>query len=266
LTVDQVIGRNLKNLRRAAGLAQDDVAGAMRELGFRTWHRQTVSDAEAGRRQFSTEETIALASYFEMPLYALLVSAGMDLPGDPPAVGRRQLSWAEWIGLIQQDAPPAEQEHDGQKIVVLRSRWPQDPPGDSARRALDALADDLPRPWAQIWRERADRDDNADPHPARAFAEARESRLAIRSRHRGPIYVHTGDGPLSVSTTVPPWAQERYIELLPGVPYVARDEWEADRLSEAARSKGSTVRQIDRQEAYRLRKKGKKPHGTRTKG
>jgi transcriptional regulator with XRE-family HTH domain len=58
LTLEAVIGKNLKRLRVAAGLSQADLAGLL------NWTRDTVASVETGRRELSVGEMLELASFF----------------------------------------------------------------------------------------------------------------------------------------------------------------------------------------------------------
>jgi DNA-binding XRE family transcriptional regulator len=54
-----LIGRRLKELREAAGLRQDDVAGLARRVGWE-WTAATVAAIETGRREVSLAEFLSL--------------------------------------------------------------------------------------------------------------------------------------------------------------------------------------------------------------
>jgi hypothetical protein len=109
--------------------------------------------------------------------------------------------------------------------------------------AIDALVGDIDRPWARLWRRRG------GPAPS-AFAQARDEVLAERGRLPGPIFVVTGDR-VERGTAVPPWGERVVVELLPGDPYLPRDDRELE-LLENLEADG-LVRRISRQQAYRLR-------------
>ena len=224
-----MIGANIKALRRAASLTQAELAEAMEAIGFR-WLRQTVAETEAGRRDITLEELVAVAAFFEMPMSGLVVAPGARVMWVGVEVGDRSLTLQEWIHLVEQGrANPLEQA----------------PP--SVQRAIDALVGDLPRPWAQPWRE-----EGGDG--PRAYLAAREERLNDRSKFPGPIFLWEGDGPLGIGTSIPPWGQSVQITLESGVPYVARDEMEAEHLR-AAMATHPELRVISRQEKYRLRRR-----------
>jgi transcriptional regulator with XRE-family HTH domain len=57
-----VVGRNCKNIRRAGGVTQDELARCARDLGLR-WNASKVGDFEAGRSAptFATVLTVSLA-------------------------------------------------------------------------------------------------------------------------------------------------------------------------------------------------------------
>jgi transcriptional regulator with XRE-family HTH domain len=228
--VAEVIGRNVRDLRRATGLSQSDLARAMGELGF-GWVRQTAGEVEAGRRRLEYEELVALAAYFDMPVNAILISPGGSPPYSAVRVGDKVVSIRTWVNLCM------PREH-------------MKPAGEYQAKAADDLMDGLPRPWAKRWRE-------CGGAPGVPYQEAREEALGARSRHPGPIFLLTGRGPGEIRVTEPPWGASIPITLKPGEPYVARDELEAEEL-ERLEARG-IVRRIRRDEAYRLRKaKGEK--------
>lgn len=58
-TIEAAVGERLRDWRTDAGLTQDEVATAARELGFE-WRQATVAAIEAGRRDVSLGEFFAL--------------------------------------------------------------------------------------------------------------------------------------------------------------------------------------------------------------
>ena len=236
MKVSELVGQNLKALRVAAGLTQGELAAAMKAIGFKKWHRQTVAEAEAGRRNVTIEELVALAAYFEMPIRAFLVSPGstIEIP-DGIDVGDRSLKPVDWINVVEQ------------------GRSPMQKPPPLARRAIDALVGTLPRPWADEWRRRS-RTEKTAP---KAFMASRAELLRTRATYPGPHFLWEGEGDLTRATTIPPWGTGVAFTLQPRVPYVARDEHEAQELLSIIEDLPQLkLRVISRQEAYRLRKKG----------
>lgn len=62
-------------------MRQESLAARMRNLGFRTWRKQTVSELEAGRRAVRDDEILGLALALETTVPALTA-----LPFDAAAV------------------------------------------------------------------------------------------------------------------------------------------------------------------------------------
>jgi transcriptional regulator with XRE-family HTH domain len=60
-TYASLLARNLRAARAAAELSQGDICDRMRELGFGSWQRSTMSLVERGKRRLSVEEIFALA-------------------------------------------------------------------------------------------------------------------------------------------------------------------------------------------------------------
>jgi len=234
LSAAEVVGMNLRALREAAGLTQAELGQAMVKLGFPWQSRQTVAEVEAGRRHAALEELVALAAYFDMPVNTLLTGAGTALGysygGGRIRVGKKTISAGEWAQLTV-------------------GRTDREPPPEPIQNAIDSLVGKVDRPWSRLWRKQGG-------HPAMAFLESWRQRQSRRKRWPGPIYIIAEgiEGPVGLGAPVGPWGASTEIRLEPGVPYVARDEREAEAL--AQREQQGFVRRISRQQAYKLRKKG----------
>jgi len=224
-----VIGANIRALRVAAGLTQAELGQAMVEMGFPWQSRQTVAEVEAGRRHVAPEELVALAAYFDVPINKLFMGAGFQLPYNKVRVGKRSVGAGTWAKLT---APRSDRE----------------PPNEHIQPAIDEVVGDLDRPWSRLWRERGG-------HPQEAFAEAWRERQGQGRRLPGPIYVTTekAEGRVAFNAVVGPWLATVEIVLEDGIPYVARDEAEAEALAD--RERQGFVRRITRQEAYRMRRR-----------
>ena len=68
---DFQLGRNLRRLRKRAGLTQAQVADSMTSAGFPTWHQTTVGRAELGERHFKYAEVVKLAEILGVEASAL---------------------------------------------------------------------------------------------------------------------------------------------------------------------------------------------------
>jgi transcriptional regulator with XRE-family HTH domain len=231
LKVSELVGDNIRVLRRAAGLTQAELAEAMEAMGFR-WVRQTVAETESGRRDAKVEELVALAAYFEMPVRALLGTPGgaptRDAVAEGLDVGGRTIPFRDWV------------------MLTMDARSPMESASRPVRRAIDFFTGQLPRLWARSWRR------EGGP-PGSHYIAAREARLEARTKLPGPIFVWEGEGDLQTYAAVRPWGADVRVKLKHGVPYVARDEAEAERLLETMAVQPQ-LRVITRQEAYRLRK------------
>jgi transcriptional regulator with XRE-family HTH domain len=78
VSVGDVISRAMRQLRDAAGLTQQQVADLMGRAGFVNWKRITVAECESGKRAVSTEELIAVAALFDVPVCYLLTALAAD--------------------------------------------------------------------------------------------------------------------------------------------------------------------------------------------
>jgi len=73
-TVDEVIGANLKALRKSQDkLGQRQLAYYLTELTGKKWDQQLVSRAESGTRPFRVVDLFAIAAIFEVSVTALMV-------------------------------------------------------------------------------------------------------------------------------------------------------------------------------------------------
>lgn len=228
-TPGEIVGAHVRDLRRAAGLSQGELADLMEQLGY-SWVRQTVGEVEAGRRRLAWDELMSLSAIFDMAPTALIAGPSQSTTYGEVKVGERSIPAAEFAALWTWPRLPTEGPLKG-----------------PARQAVDRLLEGsgIRRPWADQWR-------GEDGAPGLGFRDARDKALAGLSRYPGPIYVLVGDEPVETGTTVPPWGTNVRFRLEPGEPYVARDEWEAERLAEM--EKQGFVRRISREEAYRIRK------------
>lgn len=228
LTVAEHIGRNVHDLRRAAGVTQGDLADAMAEIGL-GWHRGLVADVETGGRELTVSELAAVAAYFEVPVVMLASELGASNITHDIAVGDRRLSSISWMQLWREQ------------------RDQNSPAGPLSRKAIDAIVGSLYRPWARIWRKRGG-------HAATAYAEAWEEIIAKRPAI-GPTFVPTSE-PVGVGGSRGPWRERFSFELELGEPYAARDDVERDELEKLKRE--GKVRRITPQQAYKLRRKRRK--------
>lgn len=72
-TVGEAVKDRIKGLREAAGWTQTEIAKAMVRLGFVTWKRITVAEAESGKRKLSIEEMIGYGILFNIKASALAI-------------------------------------------------------------------------------------------------------------------------------------------------------------------------------------------------
>ncbi len=239
LTPDELIGRNIAALRRAAGMTQERFAEATTEgLGFEWRSRQTITEIESGRRHLQWHELLAVAAYFEVSPRRLILGPGADAYRgiETIRVGDRSMAFAEWIAWWDY-------------LISYPEGFTG--PAQKAQRAIDKTLKGrrVDRPWATFWRRNAG-------GIGTAFERARQKAITRVRRYPGPIYVLTErpDGDVTTrSETAGQWGVSVKVELRWGQPYVARDELEAEVLGRWE-SRGG-VRRISRQEAYRLRQR-----------
>jgi 8-oxo-dGTP pyrophosphatase MutT (NUDIX family) len=84
LPYTELLARNLRAARAVAKLHQSDVCQRMRDLGFASWQRSTMSLVERAKRKLTPEELLGLSVVFEISLDALVYAQGeqnVRLPG-----------------------------------------------------------------------------------------------------------------------------------------------------------------------------------------
>lgn len=107
----RVVARNVRAIRnRIPDLKQSDLAERMRDLGFDTWHSQTVGTVERGERRLIADEAYGLALALGTTVVALLsptkddlavsVPSGRSLPAVAAAsvVSAANYRWVTWDG------------------------------------------------------------------------------------------------------------------------------------------------------------------------
>jgi hypothetical protein len=77
----EVLAWNVAGQRAKLHLGGPSLAARMQALGFKTWHRQTVSDAETARRVIYADELLGLALSLQTTVLALITP-----PSDVPTV------------------------------------------------------------------------------------------------------------------------------------------------------------------------------------
>jgi len=224
--INRITGSAVGNLRRAVGLTQAELANAMQQAGF-GWSRTTVAEVETAVRALSIEELLGVASYFEVPTWFILL--GVGAPIDSVRLGNAELPVKDWAHFVMDSRTHA-----------------YDVVHPDTRSVIDRIWRGVRRPWATIWRK--------EGNAGSGYMEARRRALSRRSRFPGPTYVFTGEGNLAPSSTIAPWGMNVKFELLPGEPYVARDDIEAALLEELATTRDD-VERIPAYKAYRMRRK-----------
>jgi hypothetical protein len=197
----------------------------MAEVGL-GWHRGLVADVETGARELAVSELVAIAAFFELPVWVIATFPGRAVEDHVIVVGDRRLSLAQWLNLWTERRDHTE------------------PAGPQVQKAIDTIMGRLRRPWARIWRRQGG-------EAADAYRKAWLVTTTARP-FPGPTFVPT-DLPVELSTSMPPWSQEVRFELERGVPFVARDEIQGEELENLERL--GHVRRITPQQAYKLRRK-----------
>lgn len=73
MSINMIIGANVRRLRKARGLTQLQLREELRPLGIR-WNINTHSRAENGDKTMTANEIWSLARYFSVPVWSLFVA------------------------------------------------------------------------------------------------------------------------------------------------------------------------------------------------
>jgi transcriptional regulator with XRE-family HTH domain len=111
-----LVARNLRAARAAANLSQEDVGERMRDLGFTSWARSTMSLAEQGKRRVTAEELAGLAVVFEVDLTSLAYPPGDGQPVSLPG-GQEIVFPAARFGMV---GNPARSVWDGNRSLLTK--------------------------------------------------------------------------------------------------------------------------------------------------
>jgi 8-oxo-dGTP diphosphatase len=71
-TYAEILAGNVRAARSRKGIGQAAVVARMRELGYTSWHRQTMGKVERAERRLTAEEIYALAEVLETSVLALM--------------------------------------------------------------------------------------------------------------------------------------------------------------------------------------------------
>jgi hypothetical protein len=110
-----VLAGNVAAARTRLRINQGDLAGRMRQLGWR-WVKQTVSEVEAGRRAIRADELLGLA-------LSLYTSIGV-LTGAPPGVSAVGLPDGQPVGAQRVATVDGTFTWDGDQLKVTPSAEP----------------------------------------------------------------------------------------------------------------------------------------------
>jgi transcriptional regulator with XRE-family HTH domain len=90
-----LIARNIRAAIARRGLSQEDVAERMRNLGFPSWIRQTVSSTIRGKRKLVAEELLGISVALEVSIISLLMPS-LDDPAAVTLPGGRVVGLERW--------------------------------------------------------------------------------------------------------------------------------------------------------------------------
>ncbi len=117
-----LIARNIRAAIGRRGLTHEDLAERMRQLGYSSWIRQTVSNTIRGKRRLVAEELLGISVAANVSIVSLLLPSADDpaavtLPSGQDVVIERWTSapadpraWqVQWDGNTPKLASPAAQ-------------------------------------------------------------------------------------------------------------------------------------------------------------
>lgn len=76
---EEIVGEEVRHLRKARGWSQEELARRMVGAGFGTWHQSTVGRTETADRPLRLNEAVALAELFGTSLTGLMEPIRMSL-------------------------------------------------------------------------------------------------------------------------------------------------------------------------------------------
>lgn len=245
-SLNEVIGGRVADLRRSAGLTQEELGDALRQVPAlpEAWrHRQTVGQAERGLRSFTAEDLVGLSAFFGVPIGFLLQPAAFTNPtgAGRPATAKTFFKHHVRVGTVVVKASVIDEFVDAQLPDLPNAEGVAavEEPGRVKPESMDQLAGEPGRrPWAEAIRQGAS--------PGEAYRDAREAHLQTRSRRlpgptievdRNPEGLRLPDGSYGVWTNLPAWPNTWVlVRMEPGGRYTARDELEKRPLRSAVRS------------------------------
>lgn len=210
--LDRVIGWRLRQIRRAAGLTQEELAHALEGAPAmpQAWrHPQTVGLAERGERQFTAEDLVGLSAFFCVPL-GFLVDPGEATDQSQVSLGKTRVPAMSLGPFLEWCSPQG-----GAEIASLES--------GPLQLMLQLGGEVRNRPWARHLMRGL-------PY-AEAYRLAREEHLANQVRRLpGPTVIVDDKLQPELRVPVAPWGGMAWVVVRGGEPYTARDEIEADYL------------------------------------
>jgi transcriptional regulator with XRE-family HTH domain len=90
MTLEEVIGRNIRKARQEAGWTRIELADRMTEWLDKPWVRQTQSAVELGHRSFTAKELLALAIVLDKPMGYFFHGGHVVMPS-----GKEVYTWTQ---------------------------------------------------------------------------------------------------------------------------------------------------------------------------
>ena len=138
-TMDDQVGRNVKQIRDALGMSQAEVAKGMTDDGCAGFYPQTILKVEKGTRSLKFTEADSLARVLRVPMVNLLY------PDDPAASDLVEiLKMHSRIGTLIQTIKNAREQLERHRRLVLHLESERTGCEAEANRAISAYVESYP--------------------------------------------------------------------------------------------------------------------------
>ena len=161
ISLERVVGSNVRRVRKARGWRQDDLAREARSIGL-SWTRNVVANLESGRRNLTVGELLLLTTLLRVPVAQLLEAdrtariyvEEVLVPGDQLSAmatgeaAEREAFWDETERALGELTPEQRELAERYRLGDDAALYALHLLGDSEEKASRALAV-VPRASAQ---------------------------------------------------------------------------------------------------------------------
>jgi transcriptional regulator with XRE-family HTH domain len=105
MTPSELVGHQIVEARRRRGMSQTDLGQALKPYLGKAWAKQTVASVEAGTRELSVPELLAIALVFVLPVHWFF---GGDEEEGVTFAGGERVKGLGMVLLVMEHLPPLE--------------------------------------------------------------------------------------------------------------------------------------------------------------